>query len=40
MHLARFKNLEWLSIAGTKATKDGIRHLKAKLPQATVLGGD
>jgi hypothetical protein len=39
MHLARFKNIEWLSIIGTKATKDGIRHLKAKLPQATVLGG-
>jgi hypothetical protein len=40
MHLARFKNIEWLSIIGTKATKDGIRHLKAKLPQATVLKGD
>jgi len=39
MHLARFKNIEWLSVIGTKATKDGIRQLKAKLPQATVLGG-
>jgi hypothetical protein len=39
MHLARFKNIEWLTITGTKTTKDGIRHLKAKLPQATVLGG-
>ena len=38
-HLARFKNIEWLTITGTKTTKDGIRHLKAKLPQATVLGG-
>jgi hypothetical protein len=37
MHLARFKNIEWLSIIGTKATKDGVRHLKAKLPQASVL---
>ena len=39
MHLANFKALEWVSIAGTKVTKDGIRHLKAKLPGATVLGG-
>ena len=37
MHLANFKNLEWISIAGTKVTKEGIRHLKAKLPEATVL---
>lgn len=39
MHLASFKGLEWVSISGTKVTKDGIRHLKAKLPGATVLGG-
>ena len=37
LHLANFKNLEWISIAGTKVTKEGIRHLKAKLPEATVL---
>ncbi len=37
MHLANFKNLEWVSTAGTKVTKDGIRHLKAKLPEATIL---
>jgi hypothetical protein len=39
MHLASFKGLEWVSISGTKVTKDGIRHLKAKLPGATLLGG-
>jgi hypothetical protein len=37
MHLAKFKTLEWVSTAGTKVTKDGIRHLKAKLPQASIL---
>jgi hypothetical protein len=37
MHLANFKNLEWVSTAGTKVTKEGIRHLKAKLPEATIL---
>jgi hypothetical protein len=37
MHLANFKHLEWVSTAGTKVTKDGIRHLKAKLPDATIL---
>jgi hypothetical protein len=37
LHLANFKNLEWISIAGTKVTKEGVRHLKAQLPEATVL---
>jgi Leucine Rich repeat len=37
MHLAGFKHLEWVSTAGTKVTRDGIRHLKAKLPEATIL---
>lgn len=37
MHLAGFKNLEWVSIAGTKVTEEGRRHLKAKLPEVTIL---
>jgi hypothetical protein len=37
MHLANFKNLEWVSTAGTKVTKHGRDHLKAKLPEATIL---
>jgi hypothetical protein len=37
MHLANFKHLEWVTTAGTKVTRDGIRHLKAKLPEATIL---
>jgi Leucine Rich repeat len=37
MRLAKFKNLEWVSVAGTKVTKDGVRHLKAKLPETTFL---
>jgi hypothetical protein len=37
MHLANFKSLEWISTAGSKVTKDGIRHLQAKLPEATIL---
>lgn len=36
LHLANFKALEWVSINGTKVTRNGIRHLQAKLPQATV----
>jgi hypothetical protein len=37
MHLASFKHLEWVSTAGTKVTEDGRRHLKTKLPEATIL---
>ena len=37
--LARFKSLEFLSVAGTKVTPTGIRHLKNKLPELTILGG-
>jgi Leucine Rich repeat len=37
MHLANFRTLEWVSTAGTKITEDGRRHLKAKLPQVTIL---
>jgi hypothetical protein len=37
MHLANFKRLEWVSIAGTKVTKEGTRRLKAKLPEVTFL---
>ena len=40
MHLARFDSLEMLSVAGTKATKDDVRHLRARMPRAIVLGGD
>ncbi|HET6328088.1 MAG TPA: hypothetical protein VFG04_25620 [Planctomycetaceae bacterium] len=39
LHLARFKSLEFLSIAGTKVTPTGKRHLKEKLPEVTILGG-
>ncbi len=38
-HLARFKSLEFLSVVGTKVTHTGVRHLKAKLPSVTILGG-
>jgi hypothetical protein len=38
-HLAHFKSLEFLSIAGTKVTKAGIKHLQAKIPECTILGG-
>jgi len=38
-HLARFKSLEFLSVAGTKVTPNGMRHLKNKLPELTILGG-
>jgi hypothetical protein len=38
-HLAGFKSLEFLSVAGTKVTPTGIRHLKKKLPEVTILGG-
>jgi hypothetical protein len=38
-HLARFKSLEFLSIAGTKVTPNGKRHLKEKIPEITILGG-
>jgi hypothetical protein len=38
-HLARFKSLEFLSVAGTKVTPAGMRHLKKKLPELTILGG-
>jgi len=38
-HLARFKSLEFLSVAGTKVTNNGKRHLKEKLPEVTILGG-
>ena len=38
-HLSRFKSLEFLSIAGTKVTPTGIRHIKGKIPSLTVLGG-
>ena len=37
LKLANFKALEWVSVTGTKVTRDGIRHFKAKLPEATVL---
>jgi Leucine Rich repeat len=37
MHLMNFKALELVSIVGTKVTKDGIRHLKDKLPEAHFL---
>jgi hypothetical protein len=39
LHLARFKSLEFLSVAGTKVTPNGKRHLKGKLPQISILGG-
>ncbi len=39
LHLARFKALEFLSVAGTKVTPNGKRHLKGKLPEVTILGG-
>jgi hypothetical protein len=35
--LGKFKSLEWVSVAGTKVTKDGIRRLRAKLPDVVVL---
>jgi hypothetical protein len=38
-HLSRFKSLEFLSLAGTKVTPTGMRHLKGKLPEVTILGG-
>ncbi len=38
-HLARFKALEFLSVAGTKVTPAGVRHLKGKLPDVSILGG-
>jgi hypothetical protein len=38
-HLANFKSLEFLSIAGTKVTKAGIKHLHSKIPACTILGG-
>jgi hypothetical protein len=37
LHLAKFKNLEWVSAAGTKVTENGRRHLKAKIPNVTIL---
>jgi len=39
MHLDHFKNLEFMALARTKVTKDGIRKLKAKLPELTILTG-
>jgi hypothetical protein len=38
-HLAHFKSLEFLSIADTKVTKAGIKHLQLKIPSCTILGG-
>jgi hypothetical protein len=38
-HLSRFKTLEILTVAGTNVTKDGIRHLKTKIPEITILTG-
>lgn len=38
-HLDHFKNLEFMAVAHTKVTKDGIRKLKAKLPELTILSG-
>jgi hypothetical protein len=37
MQLANFKTLEWVSTKGTKVTKDGIRHFKARRPDASIL---
>jgi hypothetical protein len=38
-HLAGFKKLEFLTLGGTKVTKNGKKHLKAKIPEITILGG-
>jgi len=38
-HLERFKQLEFLSVAGTKVTPKGIKHLRSKLPNLTILSG-
>jgi hypothetical protein len=38
-HLSNFKALEFLLVTGTKVTPTGIRHLKGKLPQLSVMGG-
>jgi Leucine Rich repeat len=38
-HLSGFKKLEFLTIGGTKVTTPGKKHLKAKIPEITILGG-
>jgi hypothetical protein len=38
-HLARFKKLEFLTVGETKVTTSGKKHLKAKIPEITILGG-
>jgi hypothetical protein len=39
LHLSRFKSLEFLSVAGTKVTPTGMRHLKSRIPELTILSG-